>query len=158
MRTKYIDQEENILAGNKIYWLTKKNNIGSERKKNIIYFCMFKKLSWLCWTGEPFVIDRFLSASYHINWIIVSKLKKCEGHESRYNLSVLAAFSNSFSLEGFNGNLVQIFTFSDLESETALSISVQLAFKRSAAEKCIKMEEHHWENQLVHLFKLIAGG
>ena len=67
MRTKYIDQEENILAGNKIYWLTKKNNIGSERKKNIIYFCMFKKLSWLCWTDEPFVIDRFLSASYHIN-------------------------------------------------------------------------------------------
>ena len=43
-----------------------------------------------------------------------------------------------FSLEGFKGNLVQMFTFSDLESETALSISVQLAFKRSAAEKCIK--------------------
>ena len=63
-----------------------------------------------------------------------------------------------FSLEGFKGNLVQMFTFSDLESETALSISVQLAFKRSAAEKCINMEEHHWENQLVHLFKLIAGG
>ena len=134
---KYIGWEQNILAH-------KKNNIGSERKKNIIYFCMFKKLSWLCWTDEPFVIDRFLSASYHINWIIVSKLKKCEGHESRYNLSVLAAFSNSFSLEGFNGNLVQIFTFSDLESETALSISVQLAFKRNAAEKCINMEEH-WE-------------
>ena len=35
-----------------------------------------------------------------------------------------------FSLEGFKGNLVQMFTFSDLESETALSISVQLAFKR----------------------------
>ena len=68
MRTKYIDQEENILAGNKIYWLLpKKTLLAQKGKKNIIYFCMFKKLSWLCWTDEPFVIDRFLSASYHIN-------------------------------------------------------------------------------------------
>ena len=97
-KKKNIGWEQNILAH-------KKNNIGSERKKNIIYFCMFKKLSWLCWTDEPFVIDRFLSASYHKNWIIVSKLKKCEGHVSRYNLSVLAAFSNSF----FSGRIQREF-------------------------------------------------
>ena len=40
-----------------------------------------------------------------------------------------------FSLEGFKGNLVQMFTFSDLESETALSISVQLAFNSAVQQK-----------------------
>ena len=40
-----------------------------------------------------------------------------------------------FSLEGFKGNLVQMFTFSDLESETALSISVQLAFYSAVQQK-----------------------
>ena len=97
-----IGWEQSILTRKKIYWLGTKY-IGSQKKQYVIYFCTF---TFTCLTDEPFVIDRFLSASYHINWIIVSKLKKCEGHESRYNLSVLTAFSNSSSLEGFNGNLV----------------------------------------------------
>ena len=67
MRTKYIDQEEKYWLGTKYIGSQKKTILAQKGKKNIIYFCMFKKLSWLCWTDEPFVIDRFLSASYHIN-------------------------------------------------------------------------------------------
>ena len=37
MRTKYIDQEENILAGNKIYWLTKKTILAQKGKKRNLF-------------------------------------------------------------------------------------------------------------------------
>lgn len=74
-----IGWEQSILTRKKIYWLgtkyigsQKKTILAQKGKKYIIYFCMFKKLSWLYWTDEPFVIDRFLSASYHINWIILN--------------------------------------------------------------------------------------
>ena len=63
MRTKYIDQEEKYWLGTK-YIGSQKKQYWLRKEKNVIYFCMFKKLSWLCWTEEPFVIDRFLSASF----------------------------------------------------------------------------------------------